>query len=211
MFLKEIPINGQACCGYFWLRQIIPFISWDGASWNNSFSLTQSYLHEAVFAASLMKSISYSDTAALQKPTCLQKPHIWQLNDSGLNQRDLTYPANGECERHTQYQSWRGLWNHEKHKFPHFTDGETQPQDQEGIAQSQGTVVPGSERPSDSEVSVFLVKCWRSWHYEMKFHYDVGWQLGKSISISLYRYTSFKAPSSTLSDLIFTTVLWSCM
>ena len=111
---KKPQSLGQAFCSSFWLRQTIPFISWGGDFWNNSSSLTQSYLHEAVFTASLIKSISYSGPAALQKKQktkkkmCLQKPHIWQLNDSGPKQTDLTHPTNCDgCERSTGYQSWK--------------------------------------------------------------------------------------------------------
>lgn len=47
---------------------------------------------------------------------------------------------------------------------PHFTHGETEPQNQEGTAQSQTMMEPGSERPSESEFSVswfcfFLFVC----------------------------------------------------
>ena len=64
-----------------------------GAFWNNSFSLTSSYLQEAAFTAPLIKSISYSDTAALQnkkqtnkktvppKAKCLRAKWFWARPD----------------------------------------------------------------------------------------------------------------------------------
>jgi len=55
--------------------------------------LTQSYLHSAVFTASLITSISYSDTAALQKGTCPGEPHIELGNELKPNQGDLTQPT----------------------------------------------------------------------------------------------------------------------
>lgn len=79
--------------GYFWLKQTIPLISWDGDFQNNSFPLTQSYLHSAVFTASLITTISYSYTAALQEGTCPGEPHIEHCNDLKPNQGDLTQPT----------------------------------------------------------------------------------------------------------------------
>lgn len=80
-------------------RQTIPFISWSGVFWNNS--LWHSHLFMRQYSAFLIKSIHYSDTAALQKgslpPT---HPHIWQRRDSN--------PENsGGYEQNIHYQSWK--------------------------------------------------------------------------------------------------------
>ena len=149
-----------------------------GAFWNNSFSLTSSYLQEAAFTAPLIKSISYSDTAALQnkkqtKKLCLQKPNIWQLNDPGPDQTDLTHPTNcDECEQSTWCQSWKGLLKSWKVQIAHFTEGDTEPQNQERAVQHQVMLEPKSERPSVSKFRAVPGEYWGSQYHKMRFHYD---------------------------------------
>lgn len=59
----------QACCGHFWLRQTMPFISWDGGFWNNSF-----LWHSHIFMRQYLLPL-WLNPLAIQTQLPFQKQH----------------------------------------------------------------------------------------------------------------------------------------
>lgn len=99
----------QACCGHFWLRQTMLFISWDGGFWNNSF-----LWHSHIFMRQYLLPL-WLNPLAIQTQLPFQKQHASKATHSAAKwfwaklERANPFSKEWQCERSTQYQSWNGL------------------------------------------------------------------------------------------------------